>query len=166
MPSPLVVSSTSGAASGAPTISAASGPSIAFSDAFCSSQLPTAAITSVFTGSASVVAIRPPQRKAAANSQGDSRSRRSRYQRMSTGSSASRLESASAETNTSAASGPEPLTTSRMITAASSSSTPRAMVVRRATSGRRSGETMARPAACCMRVPWFSARPAGRRRDR
>ena len=54
-------------ANGAPIISAASGPSIFTSPGNCSSHCVTARIAAVLSGSATVVAMSPPQRKAEAN---------------------------------------------------------------------------------------------------
>ena len=51
-------------------------------------------------GRESAVAIKPPHKKAAANNQGVSRSRRSRNQSLASGMSASRLERISARKNT------------------------------------------------------------------
>ena len=66
----------------------------------CMTHASTATANAVLNGSASPVAIRPPQKNAAAKSHGCSRSRRSRYQRIRRGTSASRLEASSAPKNT------------------------------------------------------------------
>ena len=65
----------------------------------------------MLNGSAIAVAMSPPHRKAAAKSQGVSRSRRSRNQSIASGTRASRLERASARKNTLRASGGIPVKT-------------------------------------------------------
>ena len=140
IPMPFVVSSTIGAASGAPIISAASGPSISVSAAFCSSHWATTTSNAVLNGNARLVAISPPHRKAAANSHPYSGSRRSRKRRIATGTIASSDDQASAFRNTPVAADPRPPTAAQMISAASTSSTASTTVTVRATRGRRNGE--------------------------
>jgi hypothetical protein len=94
----------------------------------------------VLNGSEIEVAIRPPQRNAAAKSRGDSRSRRSRNQRIASGSSDSSEDIASAFRKTCAASEPGPPTTRQITSAAKTSSTARTVATARATGLRCSGD--------------------------
>ena len=98
----------------------------------------------VFKGRASPVAISAPQRMAIAKSHGDSRSRRSRYRRMSTGtveSSAARRRPIRNIRTASALSEP---TASRMTAVDSRSAATSATITHRATHGLRSGEPTSR----------------------
>jgi hypothetical protein len=92
----LASSSTIGAEIGAEIIVAASGPSASVITGFCITHASTAAPNAVLKGSASAVAMTAPQKNAAANSHGVSRSRRSRYPRIAIGTTASAVEAASA----------------------------------------------------------------------
>ena len=89
----------SGAEMGADNIVAASGPSTPPRTGFAP-QASTSCANAVLNGSASLVAIRLPQRNAAANSHGVSRSRRSRYHRIRSGTRKSAPERTSALRNT------------------------------------------------------------------
>ena len=84
-PRPLVISSTSGPASGAPMRSAACGPRYALRNGCSDSHRLTVPRMVVFRGRARPVPMSTPHRMATAKSGGDSRSRRSRNQSTDTG---------------------------------------------------------------------------------
>src|SRR5688572_814155 len=87
----------------------------------------------------------PPHMKADVNSQGDSRSRRSRNQSTAIGIAESSVDMASATKNTRVASAPRLPTAAQMTKDARSSSTARQTAVVLATLGRRSGDEIASP---------------------
>ena len=93
-----------------------------------------------FKGNASPVAIKAPQRMAMANTHGDSRSRRSRYRRISTGTVESSAERMSAIRKILNASARSEAIVSRMKTVENSSAMTSAPITHRATHGLRSGE--------------------------
>ena len=111
---------------------------------FCATHTSTNLKKAVLNGNASAVAMHPPQRNAAANSHGVSRSRRSRNHSTASGTRASRLERASARKNTSAMCGGMPLNKLSWMSAAKASTTSSAAPIAMHMPGRRSGEPMRR----------------------
>src|SRR6476620_11553137 len=103
-PSDFVSSSIGGAASGAPSRSGPCGPRYSPICGYCASHRSTPRITPVLIGRAIPVAMTAPHMMAMAKSQGDSRSRRSRYRRMKTGTMESPAEKRSPTTKSRAAS--------------------------------------------------------------
>src|SRR6516164_5253161 len=99
-PTALAISSTIGAAIGAASSIAASGPSASRTRGCCTTHVSASCKNALLNGKASAVAIHPPQRKAAANSHGVWRSRRSSSHRRLSGNRESRPESTSARKNT------------------------------------------------------------------
>src|SRR6516162_7349704 len=99
-PTALAISSTIGAEIGAASSIAASGPRTSRTTGCCTTQVSTSVRKALLNSKASAVAMHPPQRKAAANSHGVWRSRRSRSHKRVSGNSASMPESASARKNT------------------------------------------------------------------
>src|SRR5262245_19318559 len=139
-PSALAISSAIGAEIGAANNIAASGPSISLMAGSCATMVSTNRKKAVLTGKASVVAIHPPHRKAAAKSHGVSRSRRSRYQSTASGTAASKLDSTSAWRNTVMTSALMPPIRPRWTIVAKASTTIAPALVTRHTPRRRSGE--------------------------
>src|SRR5262252_2000751 len=99
-PIALAISSTIGAEIGAASSIAASGPRTFRTPGCCTTQVSTSVRKALLNGKASAVAMHPPQSKAAANSHGVWRSRRSRSHKRVSGNSASMPESASARKST------------------------------------------------------------------
>src|SRR5215471_7568815 len=99
-PIALAISSTIGAAIGAASSIAASGPSTSRTRGCCTTHVSASCKNALLNGKASAVAMHPPQRKAAASNHGVWRSRRSSSHRRLSGNRESRPESTSARKNT------------------------------------------------------------------
>src|SRR5690242_18518634 len=140
-PDALVISSTTGAEMGAASIIAASWPRSSVMAGCWATQASINAKKAVLNGKASAVAMHPPHKKAAANNHGVSRSRRSRNQNTASGTTARRLESVSALTNTPAMSGPMLARTLSWISVVNASNARSAALSTLHTPRRRSGES-------------------------
>jgi hypothetical protein len=114
----------------------------------CATTASTNRKKAVLTGKASVVAMHPPHRKAAAKSHGVSRSRRSRYQSTASGTADSKLDSTSAWRNTAMTSARMPPIRPRWTIVAKASTTIAAALVTRHTPRRRSGEPINKRSLC------------------